>query len=439
MNPRVLPVDRESERASWLARWKRGRARSHSFFEEILSPSAYYDRPIELRHPFVFYEGHLAAFPVNVVLKQALSRKGIDDRLEVLFARGIDPLEAAKAPHLSWPARDAVRAYAARAEAEILEALETAPEETLAEAAPLILEHEEMHQETLLYMLHRLPLSAKNRPAGAEPLEAEAAPPAPREVRVDAGCATLGARRREIAFGWDNEFPRRETFVPGFSIDAHAVTNADWLEFVDAGGYRREELWSSDAWEWLRQSGNAHPAFWARKGETWLWRAQFEELPLPPAWPVYASHAEARAYALWRGRRLPTEAEYHRAAFGRPDGGESPHPWGEEPPTEAHGNFGFRRWDPVPCSARPAGASAWGVHDLVGNGWEWTATPFAPLPGFAPMPLYPAYSADFFDGHHFVLKGGSPATAAPLLRRTFRNWFQPNYPFVYAKFRTAAP
>ena len=162
----------------------------------------------------------------------------------------------------------------------------------------------------------------------------------------------------------------------------------------------------------------------------------FETVPLPPEWPVYVSHAEAEAYARWKGRRLPTEAEYHRAAFGTPSGEEQSYPWGETPPGAEHGNFDFARFDPVPVGSAPVGGSAWGVQDLVGNGWEWTSTVFAPFPGFEPMASYPEYSADFFDGQHYVMKGASTATAKELIRRSFRNWFRPNYPYVYAAFRT---
>jgi formylglycine-generating enzyme required for sulfatase activity len=148
------------------------------------------------------------------------------------------------------------------------------------------------------------------------------------------------------------------------------------------------------------------------------------------------SQAEASAYARWKGRRLPSEAEYHRAAFGAPDGRERPYPWGAAPPDSSRGHFNFAGWDPVPAGSRPMGASAWGVHDLMGNGWEWTSTVFGPFDGFTPMVSYPEYSADFFDGLHYVMKGASPATATELLRPSFRNWFRSNYPFVYAKFRT---
>jgi formylglycine-generating enzyme required for sulfatase activity len=160
----------------------------------------------------------------------------------------------------------------------------------------------------------------------------------------------------------------------------------------------------------------------------------FEWLPLHESWPVYVSQCEASAYARWKGRRLMTEAEFHRAAYGSPSG-ERPFPWGDDPPEYRHGNFGFQHYDPCAVGSFPEGRSAWGVHDLVGNGWEWTSTVFSPFAGFEPMGSYPQYSADFFDGKHLVTKGASPATALPLIRRSFRNWFRPNYPYVYAKFR----
>ena len=129
---------------------------------------------------------------------------------------------------------------------------------------------------------------------------------------------------------------------------------------------------------------------------------------------------------------MPTEAEFHRAAFGTPDGGERAYPWGEAPPDATRGNFGFQHWEPVPVGSYPAGVSGWGVHDLMGNGWEWTSTVFEGFPGFRPMAAYPEYSADFFDGQHYVVKGASPVTATGLMRRSLRNWFRPCYPYVYA-------
>jgi formylglycine-generating enzyme required for sulfatase activity len=161
----------------------------------------------------------------------------------------------------------------------------------------------------------------------------------------------------------------------------------------------------------------------------------FDEFDLPAGWPVYVSQEEAAAYARWKDARLPSEAEYHRVAFAEPSGIERAYPWGDAPPDRSRGNFDFTSWDPIVIGQRPAGQSAWGVHDLMGNGWEWTSTVFAPFDGFRAMASYPEYSADFFDGHHVVMKGASPATALALLRPSFRNWFRSNYPYVYATFR----
>jgi len=151
------------------------------------------------------------------------------------------------------------------------------------------------------------------------------------------------------------------------------------------------------------------------------------------------SHAEATAFARWRGRALPSEAQFHRAAYGTPEGRERSYPWGEAEPVRRRGVFDFRQWDPSAVGTHPGGDSAWGVSDLVGNGWEWTSTPFAPFPGFEPLPFYRGYSADFFDGRHYVMKGGSARTDASLLRCSFRNWFQPHYSYAYATFRCVEP
>jgi formylglycine-generating enzyme required for sulfatase activity len=164
----------------------------------------------------------------------------------------------------------------------------------------------------------------------------------------------------------------------------------------------------------------------------------FEEIPLPLSWPVYVSQAEASAYARWAGKRLPTESEWQRAAYGSPDRTERSFPWGDRAPGPEHGYFDFERWDPTPVDSFPSGRSAFGLDGLLANGWEWTATPFGPFDGFKPFPFYEGYSANFFDGKHFVMKGGSPRTDRSMLRRSFRNWFQPHYPYVYAGFRCAS-
>jgi formylglycine-generating enzyme required for sulfatase activity len=160
----------------------------------------------------------------------------------------------------------------------------------------------------------------------------------------------------------------------------------------------------------------------------------FDEVPLPLDAPVYLTHDQASAYADWVGARLPTEPEWHRAAFGA---GERRHPWGDSPPDATRANVNFTAWDPWPVTATPAGDTPGGAAQMLGNGWEWTATPFDRYDGFTPRAYYPGYSANFFDGEHFVLKGGSPRTARQLARPSFRNWFRREYPYVYATARLA--
>jgi gamma-glutamyl hercynylcysteine S-oxide synthase len=435
------PVDR----SAFISWYRRNRERSRVLFD-LLVDEAYYSRPIALRHPIVFYDGHLPAFSFNTLVKRALGGPSIDERLERLFARGIDPAETdqtSRDARDSWPRRDAVRAFVDEADRRVLDALEREeldrpghPLLDRSEAVFAILEHEAMHQETLLYMWHRLPFDHKRKPAGYKPRVAGQVPS--REwVHVPGGRATLGLNREDATFGWDNERPAHVVDVRPFSIERDDVTNAAFLEFVDAGGYRDVQWWRPDDWVWIRRERITHPLFWEREGDAWYWRGMFELIPLPLSWPVYVSFAEAAAFARWRGARLPTEAEFQRAAFGTPEGRERQHPWGDGEPDATRGVFDFSSWDPEPAGSHPDGRSALGVDDLVGNGWEWTSTPFAPFPGFVPLPSYPEYSADFFDEEHFVMKGASPATARELLRPTFRNWFRARYPYVYATFRCA--
>jgi iron(II)-dependent oxidoreductase len=304
----------------------------------------------------------------------------------------------------------------------------------------MVIEHELMHQETLLYMLQRLPVERLRRPEGLPAHvfgSRRAAALDPEPVRIPAGAAVLGAWFEDLPFGWDNEFPATCRLVPEFRIDALPVTNAAFLRFVRDGGYTRRELWDDEDWRWRAQAKLSYPTVWQCHGRRWMYRTLFEWLPLETVgeWPVYVSLAEARAYARWRGGRLPTEAEFHRAAYGDSDGGEGRGPGDATPSTAEAANFDFRHWAPTPVGA-VASVGVRGVHDLVGGGWEWTATPFAGFPGFeANIPGYPGYSADFFDGKHAVLKGASWATAADLVRPSFRNWFQAHYPYVFAKFR----
>jgi ergothioneine biosynthesis protein EgtB len=446
----IAPPVTDVDRSALVAWYRRNRERSRALFELLADEDDFYSQPIPLRHPVIFYEGHLPGFSFNTLVKAGLGQRGIDPRLEALFARGIDPAEDAHASGADvernrrlWPSRGEVQQFVREADARVLDALANGDIEQRghplldrAEAAFAILEHEAMHQETLLYMLHQLPGGRKRSPAGYRP-QVDGRVPTQEWIEIPPGEATLGVDRGTLPFTWDNEQPEYSETVGAFLVQRHDVTNAAFLTFVEDGGYTNADWWDADDWEWVRAEKLAHPLFWERDGTRWYWRSLFDLIPLPPAWPVYVSHAEASAFARWRGARLMSEAEFQRAAYGTPEGHQRVVPWGDAAATAQHGTLDFQSFDPTAAGGHPAGCSAWGVDDLVGNGWEWTSTTFAPFPGFRPTPSYPQYSADFFDGAHMVMKGASPVTARELVRPTFRNWFRPRYPYVYATFRCA--
>src|SRR5580698_8466381 len=402
------------------ARMLDARAQSDALFG-IVDNEAIYDRPIPERHRIIFYLGHVEAFDWNLLAQRAFGLQTKQRTFDDLFAFGIDPV-GGRLPSdkpSDWPKREEVEHYNRR----------------LRNALEVAIEHRLMHAETLAYMLHRLPTERKIR--GPIAPTSGTTRSKSRLVEIPAGRVTLGLKHvTGDEFGWDNELEAQEADVAEFAIESGNVTNRNFLGFIQAGGYDDAGLWSAEAWAWKEKVGAQHPAFWRRDGNLWMYRTMFGEVRLPLDWPVYVSHAEATAYAKWLGRALPSEAQFHRAAYGTYEGqDERSYPWGEDAPGARHGNFNFKQWDPAPTGSYPDGASSFGIQDLVGNGWEWTRTPFAPFHGFVAMPYYPGYSANFFDGKHYVMKGGSPRTAACMLRRSFRNWFQPHYPYVYATFR----
>ncbi len=460
---------RPTEPVDTLALLEAAWRRSDLLFE-LIPPGGLLQRPIALRHPFLFYLGHMPAFAYNHIAVGALGRPPLHGTFEALFERGIDPLDrddAAAATRAQWPSaadvrsfRDRVREVVRESAAELAAAGEAGPD-----AAPmafrmrahhLVLEHELMHHETLLYMLQRAPVASLRRPASVpDPvLGADEGAPSP-VVALPGGEAHLGVRLADVPFAWDNELGPTQVPVAPFGLDQLPVTIARFRAFVDDGGYRRDALWRPEDRAW-RDRGPADPGHAASSGplsyaSSWVdvggalharWLFGLVPLDACGGWPVQVSYAEARAFARWAGGRLPTEAELHHAAYGaasaRERATDRPWPWGDAPLDTTRAAVDFHTWAPTPVGQHPAGRSALGVDELVGNGWEWTDTPFAPLPGFDTWHRsYPGYSSDFFDGAHMVVFGGSWATDSTLLRRSFRNWYQGRYPYVFSKFRLA--
>lgn len=404
-----------------LERLEQAWKRTDAIFD-MVRQDALYSRPIPLRQPIVFYLGHLPAFCWNQLCRGVLGMASFEPAFDSLFERGIDPPVDGYVPQeTDWPELERIVAYRDRAREEVRSAV--AKLELMDNADPLVengrilsvlLEHETMHHETLLYILQQLPLESLVRPSQVDYIFAPIAESGMREVA--GGKVRLGVDFGEVEFGWDNEFGRLEVQVEPFEVATLPVTNGEYLEFVEAGGYSDSRWWPERYLDWLK--GLSHPLCWQKRGSQWLYRSLFDTFALEEvaAWPVYVSLAEAEAYARFRGARLMTEAEYKAIA------------------RDGVGNYGFRHWSPVPAGYYGSGE----VRDLVGNGWEWTSTLFEPFEGFKPyIRTYLGYSRDFFDNNHYVLLGASWATDEGLVRPSFRNWFQPNYRYVFAKFRLA--
>jgi gamma-glutamyl hercynylcysteine S-oxide synthase len=297
----------------------------------------------------------------------------------------------------------------------------------------MVVQHELQHDETML-VTHQLRAGAQVLTAPAPPPRVDAALPA--EVLVPGGPFLMGTSTDPWAL--DNERPAHEVDLGAFYIDTTPVTNAAYADFIEAGGYDEPRWWSAAGWAHRQRTGLAAPLFWERAGDGWVRRRFCSIEPVPPREPVlHVSWHEADAYARWAGRRLPTEAEWEKAARFDPASGRSRrYPWGDEEPTPAHANLGQRHLQPAPAGSYPAGQAPCGARQLIGDVWEWTASDFLPYPGFAAWP-YREYSEVFFGAAHKVLRGGSFAVDTLVSGATFRNWDYPVRRQIFAGFRTA--
>ena len=297
--------------------------------------------------------------------------------------------------------------------------------------------HTDMHAEAFTYTRQTLGFPEPTLPPTAAPspqLDFE-----PHDVAVPGGTFTLGAVEGELPFVFDNEKWGHEVHVGPFAIAATAVSNGEFLRFVEAGGYRDRSCWTDEGWWWKQALGAEHPVYWRRESDgTWLVRRYDAWVPIDPhAAIIHVNWHEATAYCIWAGRRLPTEAEWELAAAGGADGSPKRlYPWGDEPPTPERANLDFRGRGTVDVRALPAGDTPSGCRQMVGNAWEWTATEFGPYPGFVADP-YKEYSEPWFSGHK-VLRGGAWSTRSRLIRNTWRNFYTPDRRDVMCGFRTCA-
>ncbi|MBY8885688.1 ergothioneine biosynthesis protein EgtB [Streptomyces sp. PTM05] len=391
-----------------------------------------------LMSPLVWDLAHIANQEELWLLRGVGGREAIRPDIDPIYDAFEHPRSARPTLPLLSPGE--ARGYASEVRGRVFDLLETTAlrGDRLVEAGfafGMIAQHEQQHDETMLitHQLRRGPaaLTAPEPP----PAPADAAL-LPREVLIPGGPFTMGTSTEPWAL--DNERPAHQVDVAPYFLDTTPVTCGDYQRFIADGGYRDRRWWAPEGWEMVRRHDLEAPLFWSGDGRRWLRRRFGEVEPVPEAEPVlHVSWYEADAYARWAGRRLPTEAEWEKAARHDPATGRSRrYPWGDADPTPERANLGQRHLRPAPAGSYPQGASPYGVRQLIGDVWEWTASDFRPYPGFEPFP-YREYSEVFFGPEYKMLRGGAFSVDPVACRGTFRNWDYPIRRQIFAGFRTA--
>ena len=403
--------------------------------EQIMGPQ------LDIVNPLLWEIGHVAWFQEKWTLREAC---GLDP-----IRPDADALWDSMAIHhdtrwdLPLPTREGTLAYCRDVCDAVVERLDSDPSAATSYFAAYSVFHEDMHAEAFTYTRQTHGYTAP-RLSNAPPSQTAEETPIDGDVAIPGGRFSLGAAD-DGRFVLDNEKWAHDVDLDPFAISRAAVTQAEFATFVEDDGYEREALWCDDGWAW-RKSGHAtHPPYWRREpGANWMRRRFDQWIPLEPSRPmIHANWYEATAFCRWAGRRLPTEAEWEAAAAGEPSGADrmiAPrnhhYPWGAESPGVHTAHLDGWGQDTLAVGALPAGDSAFGCRQMIGNVWEWTSTTFLPYPGFVADP-YKEYSEPWFRTRK-VLRGGSWATRGRMLRNTWRNFFTPERRDVFAGFRTCA-
>jgi gamma-glutamyl hercynylcysteine S-oxide synthase len=391
-----------------------------------------------LMSPLVWDLAHIANQEELWLLRAVDGRAAMHPEIDPLYDAFEHP--RAQRPTLPLLAPKEARDYGHEVRGRVLDVLEHVRFEdtrlaTDGFAFGMVAQHEVQHDETML-ATHQLRAGA---PVLTAPLPPAAPPDAaslPAEVLVPAGPFTMGTSAEPWAL--DNERPAHEVHVPAFYLDTTPVTNAAYIEFISGGGYDDPQWWTADGWDHRQRAGLAAPLFWERDAGGWC-RTSFgvKALVVPDEPVMHVCWYEADAYARWAGRRLPTEAEWEKAARFDPASRRSRrYPWGDGDPAPSLANLGQRYLRPAPAGSYADGAAPCGARQLIGDVWEWTSSDFLPYPGFAAWP-YKEYSEVFFGPEYKVLRGGAFGVSPVACRGTFRNWDYPIRRQIFAGFRTA--
>ena len=424
---------RRVDRAEIVAQLEDARARTRWLLERV-DDERLHTQHNRLMSPLVWDAGHIGVYEelwlvMNVAGSAAINepRMRFYDAFENPRAiRGELPLMRR---HEVEDYRDAVR----RRLYGILDEIDLGGDDPLVADGfvyDMVIEHESQHNETMLQALQLMP--------GGYEADVQSVPPGRRvtldTVTVPAGSYPIGS---DVHEPYDNEHPRHNVELREFAIDRFPITCAQYLAFMEAGGYKRRELWTTEGWGWRQTEGATSPAYWHREGTRWYRDSFGRRLPVEADHPVmHVCWYEADAYCRWSARRLPTEFEWEVAASWDPDvGAARRYPWGSVPWRSELANLDQRAFGTAPVGAYPAGASALGCEQMLGDVYEWTSSDFMGYPGFRSFP-YPQYSEVFFRSAYKVLRGASWATRPSVARTTFRNWDYPIRRQIFSGFRT---
>jgi gamma-glutamyl hercynylcysteine S-oxide synthase len=389
--------------------------------------------------PLVWDYGHIGNYEELWLLNKAFGKVLSNRELYDIYDASLTP--RSERPSLAMLDRASADRYLDAVREAALEALEEADldgDDPLLKSGfvyHMVLQHEYQHNETMLQTL-QLMKGTGYRPEAQVELPS-GNPPDEEMVHVLRSPFVMGTDDR--AWALDNERGAHEVEVPGFYLDKTPVTNRAYLEFVEDGGYERKDLWDPEGWEWVKEKKISAPKHWYQKEphDWWTQRFGFDEPLSMDAPVVHVSWYEADAYARWAGKRLPTEAEWEKAASWDPQAETKRlYPWGDAPPAPERANLDQLAFATAEVGAYPAGASAYGTLGMIGDLWEWTASDFSAYPGFESFP-YREYSEIFFDDGYMVLRGGSWATRPGAIRNTFRNWDFPIRRQLFVGFRCA--
>ncbi len=409
--PLLDGTDIESKREEILKYFHDSFTLYESLFECLVNDEAFYTRANTLRQPLIFYYGHTSVFFINKLNVANLIDQRVDPVMESTLAIGVDEMswDDLNDDNYNWPTPAAVREHRVKTR-EIVDKFIRETDFTLPidwnNPMWIILmgiEHERIHLETSSILMRELPLSmVKDHPIWGNICDDSNQAPENELLKVAGGKVELGKSRTNPMYGWDNEYGYQAEDVADFKASKYLVSNQEFLQFVEAGGYDQQELWTEEGWNWVQYRKAQHPVYWLKEGDKYQLRTMLKVIEMPWNWPAEVNQLEAKAFCNWKSKttgkqlRLPTEAEWYqlRALV------DTDQPFWDEAP----GNINLEH----EMSTCPVDRHEFenGFFDILGNVWQWTESPIDGYDGFEIHPVYDDFSAPTFDGKHNLFKGG---------------------------------